>query len=86
MAARVARKQALLKASKPSGGPRDNTLPVGAAVNDIRSDVNPEAGENLRNRSVVENAKIALEKQNEMRGRNKMQKRDDLCEMFGRGC
>jgi len=80
MAARVARKQALLKSGKGAGG----NLPVGAT--DIRSDFNPEASTNLRSRSVIENAKIAVEKQSEMKSRNKAQKRDDLCEMLGRGC
>jgi len=79
MAARVARKKELLAANK--GGVK---APV--AAGDIRSDINPEASTNLRSRSALENAKIAVEKQSEMKSRNKMQKRDDLCEMLGRGC
>jgi len=82
MAARIARKKELLKRSKSGAG--DNEPP--AAASDIRSDVNPDAGVNLRNRSLGENAKVALEKQNEMKGRNKAQKREDMCEMLGRGC
>mmetsp|Transcript_39505 Transcript_39505/g.58043 ORF Transcript_39505/g.58043 Transcript_39505/m.58043 type:complete len:150 (-) Transcript_39505:185-634(-) len=79
MAARVAKKLALQRAA--SGvGPK----PVGAT--DIRSDVNPEAGVNLRSRSSFENAKVAMAKQNEMKNRDKAQKREDLCEMLGRGC
>jgi hypothetical protein len=80
MAARIARKKELLQRSK-SG---DNGPP--AAASDIRSDVNPNAGVNLRNRSLGENAKVALEKQNELAKRNKKQKGEDMCEMLGRGC
>mmetsp|Transcript_19260 Transcript_19260/g.31927 ORF Transcript_19260/g.31927 Transcript_19260/m.31927 type:complete len:155 (-) Transcript_19260:406-870(-) len=80
MAARVARKMELLQAGK---GPR-GARPIRAT--DVRSDVNPEAGESLRARSAVDNAKIAMEKQAEMKNRDKAQKREDLCEMLGRGC
>ena len=52
----------------------------------IRSDYNPEAGANLRSRSFVDNAKATLAKQDELKKRNAKQKRDDLCEMLGRGC
>ena len=52
----------------------------------IRSDYNPEAGANLRSRSMVDNAKSTLAKQDEMKKRKSKQKRDDLCEMLGRGC
>mmetsp|Transcript_5474 Transcript_5474/g.10419 ORF Transcript_5474/g.10419 Transcript_5474/m.10419 type:complete len:151 (+) Transcript_5474:2-454(+) len=79
MAARVARKMELLQARKSGGGRL-------VSATDVRSDVNPEAGENLRARSAIENARIAMEKQNEMKNRSKQQKRDDLCEMLGRGC
>lgn len=79
MAARVARKKELLAQNKAG-------VKAPVAAGDIRSDVNPEASANLRSRSVLENAKIAVEKQSEMKSRNKMQKRDDLCEMLGRGC
>lgn len=78
MAARVARKQELLRRSG-SGSKFVSGL-------DVRSDVNPEAGQNLRSRSMVENAKETLAKQQELKNRNKAQKRDDLCEMLGRGC
>ncbi len=80
MAARVARKQELLRRAKNGGGP----TPVSAT--DIRSDVNPDAGVNLRNRSFAENTKAAMDKQAELKSRDKAQKREDLCEMLGRGC
>lgn len=80
MAARIARKMELLQKSKSGGGGA-----TGRAT-DIRSDVNPEAAVNLRSRSAIENAKIAMEKQKEMKMRDKTQKREDLCEMLGRGC
>lgn len=76
MAARVARKMDLLRGSK-SGGPT-------VRATDVRSDVNPEAAANLRSRSAVENARIAMEKQREMKNRDTAQKREDLCEMLGR--
>ena len=81
MAARIAYKQALKSGKSPKG--RDA---IPATASDIRSDVNPDAGVNLRSRSLGENAKNAMEKQKEMKGRNKSQKREDLCEMLGRGC
>lgn len=80
MAARVRRKQELLRAKSIGGGPS----PVSATA--IRSDVNPDAGVSLRSRSAVENAKIAMDKQKELKKRSKAQTRDDLCEMLGRGC
>mmetsp|Transcript_39295 Transcript_39295/g.118194 ORF Transcript_39295/g.118194 Transcript_39295/m.118194 type:complete len:158 (-) Transcript_39295:177-650(-) len=80
MEARVARKMELLQSGKGPRGPR------GGKATDIRSDVNPEAAENLRSRSALENARIAMDKQNELKNRDKAQKRDDLCEMLGRGC
>jgi hypothetical protein len=80
MAARIARKQELLRKKKGGG---DQT-PVSAS--DIRSDVNPDAGVNLRNRSLAENTKIAIQKQEELKARDKAQKREDMCEMLGRGC
>lgn len=80
MAARIARKQAL----KSGKGLKSDANPV--AATDIRSDVNPDAAVNLRSRSLSENTKIAMEKQKEMKSRNKDQKREDLCEMLGRGC
>lgn len=82
MAARIARKMELLRASKSGGG---SGGPTGRAT-DIRSDINPEASVNLRSRSAIENAKIAMEKQKEILTRDNAQKREDLCEMLGRGC
>lgn len=80
MAARVARKQELLRAQsrRGSGG--------SGLEGSIRSDVNPDAAVSLRSRSVLDNAKEAMRKQEEMKSRDKKQKRDDLCEMLGRGC
>jgi hypothetical protein len=83
MAARIARKMELLRASKSGGGSGGG--PTGRAT-DIRSDINPEAAVNLRSRSAIENAKIAMEKQKELKTRDNAQKREDLCEMLGRGC
>ena len=80
MAARIARKQELLRKAKGGVGPTP------ASATDIRSDVNPDAGVNLRNRSLGENAKIAMQRQDELKSRDKAQKREDLCEMLGRGC
>lgn len=79
MAARVRRKQELLRA-KAGGG----SAPVSATA--VRSDVNPDAGVSLRSRSAVENAKLAMDKQKELKNRSKAQTREDLCEMLGRGC
>mmetsp|Transcript_5310 Transcript_5310/g.12056 ORF Transcript_5310/g.12056 Transcript_5310/m.12056 type:complete len:164 (+) Transcript_5310:171-662(+) len=87
MAARVARKMELLKKKSGGGGPaaaRSDNMAPGAT--DIRSDVNPDAGVNLRSRSALENAKIAMDKQKEMKGRDVAKKREDMCEMLGRGC
>ena len=80
MAARVARKQELLRAQsrRGSGG--------SGLEGSIRSDFNPDAAVSLRSRSVLDNAKEAMRKQEEMKSRDKKQKRDDLCEMLGRGC
>ena len=78
MAARIARKLELQKGTYVKNRPVSST--------EARSDVNPQAAVNLRSRSTVDNAKIALEKQQELKKRDKMQKRDDLCEMLGRGC
>ncbi|EJK45797.1 hypothetical protein THAOC_35567, partial [Thalassiosira oceanica] len=79
MEARIKRKMELLAAKKSSGAP------TGRAT-DIRSDVNPDAAVNLRSRSAIENAKIAMDRQKELKNRDKAQKREDLCEMLGRGC
>eukprot|EP00984_Skeletonema_dohrnii_P006802 scaffold2425_cov76-Skeletonema_dohrnii-CCMP3373.AAC.18 len=89
MAARIARKMELLNKSKSGGGGGGGGGLGGGGttpVTDIRSDVNPEAAVNLRSRSAVENAKIAMDKQKEMKSRDNAKKREDLCEMLGRGC
>ena len=70
----------LLKASK--SGKRE-VVPSAAAIS---SDINPDAAVSLRSRSALENTKIAIAKQNELKTRDKAQKREDLCEMLGRGC
>ena len=93
MAARVARKLELQRKARGGGGgmtstaaPTADGIPSSAYTADIRSDVNPEAGVDLRSRSFLENTKIALEKQEELAKRDQKQKREDLCEMLGRGC
>jgi hypothetical protein len=84
MAARIAKKMALkAKVGKPAADGAD-AIPSTAAA--IRSDVNPAAAVSLRSRSLAENAKTSLSKQQEMSARDKKQKREDLCEMLGRGC
>ena len=80
MAARIARKKELQNMAASRG---QSQFPTGS---DIRSDVNPEAGGNLRSRTFVENTKIAVAKQDELKKRNKKQKAEDMCEMLGRGC
>lgn len=93
MAAKVAKKLALLNGTAgggSSGGSGAGSSGLGAdlptgAMN-IRSDINPEAGQNLRSKTSLENMQLALEKQKELKNRSKTQKRDDLCEMLGRGC
>ena len=82
MAARVARKMELLR--QQSGARTIASSNVYEA--NIRSDFNPDAGASLRSRSFVDNAKASLSKQQELKARDKKQKRDDLCEMLGRGC
>ena len=84
MAARVARKQELLRAQ--SQGSSYGRLPSGSLDGAIRSDINPDAAVAMKSRSVLDNARLALDKQEEMKKRDKKQKRDDLCEMLGRGC
>ena len=79
MAARVAKKMELLRSAKSRTGSTVSST-------DVRSDINPDAAVNLRSRSALENAKIAMEKQKEMKSRDSKQKREDLCEMLGRGC
>jgi hypothetical protein len=81
MAARIARKKELK--SMPPASRGQSQFPTGS---DIRSDINPEAGGNLRSRTFVENTKIAVAKQDELKNRNKKQKAQDMCEMLGRGC
>lgn len=79
MAARVARKQELLRQRSGGGGAPVSSL-------DVRSDVNPEAGVNLRARSLEDNLRGTLAKQAELKARDTKTKRDDMCEMLGRGC
>ena len=96
MAARVARKMELLRqrdAAKKIAPPiqggsgmeaRDGGMP--GMDRYIASDYNPEAGINLRSRSRGENLKSAMAKTEEVKKRSTKQKRDDMCEMLGRGC
>ena len=95
MAARVARKLELQRKARGGGGSSSASsdggvlgegIPASAYTANIRSDVNPEAAIDLRSRSFIENTKIAIAKQEEMNKRDKEQKREDLCEMLGRGC
>lgn len=53
---------------------------------DLPPDFNPEAGTNLRAKTIEQNLKESLEKQKEMKQRKTALKRDDMCEMLGRGC
>ena len=92
--ARVQRKMELLRAK--SGGAPAPKPSVDAQTgmqmnqqffeNNMRSDYNPEAAAALRSRSFVENAKATLASQEELKKRDKKQKREDMCEMLGRGC
>ena len=77
MAARVARKEMLLRQQSRAQPGLDMA---------IRSDINPEAAATLRSRSMTDNARASLAKQAELQSRDKLRKRDDLCEMLGRGC
>ena len=77
----AARKRQLAQQQDIQRGGFASTLQGG-----IRSDYNPEAAANLRARSYADNVKSTLAKQDEMKKRNTKQKRDDLCEMLGRGC
>ena len=76
MAARVRRKQELL---------RERQLGLIKGT-DLPPDYNPEAGTNLRAKSIGQNLKESLEKQKELKQRKTSLKRDDLCERLGRGC
>ena len=91
MEARVARKMELLRAaSKGGSAPRASSAAnsglAGSLESNMRNDFNPDAAVQLRSRSMVDNAKVAMAKQDELKKRDKKQKRDDLCEMLGRGC
>ena len=95
MEARVARKMELLRQrdaaatgrSSPAMDPGEQQIfNQQIYESSIRSDFNPDAGVNLRSRSIIDNAKASLAKQEELKKRDKKQKRDDLCEMLGRGC
>ena len=92
--ARVQRKMELLRA-KSGGAPAPKPsidAQTGMQMNqqffesNMRSDYNPEAAAALRSRSFVENAKATLASQEELKKRDKKQKREDMCEMLGRGC
>ena len=76
MAVRVRRKQELL---------RERQLGLVKGT-DLPPDFNPEAGTNLRAKTIEQNLKESLEKQKEMKQRKTNLKRDDMCEMLGRGC
>lgn len=83
--ARIARKLALQKrsssplpASSTSGLPNAGFLEPSLAP---RADFNPEAGANLRKRSLSES--MAVEKKRE---KEYKRTREDLCEVLGRGC
>ena len=56
------------------------------SATDLPLDYNPEAGENLRSKSIQENMRENLLKQQELKKRDKKTKRDDMSEMLGRGC
>ena len=93
MEARIARKIELQKAQargvRPGsggGGVSSNGGVLRLTDEMANSDVNPEAGVNLRARSIVDNAKESIRRQDELKKRDKKQKRDDMCEMLGRGC
>merc|ERR1712157_74794 len=59
MAARVAKMKELRNGKKSNGQKEQG--------------INPEAGANLRSRSALENAKLALQKQKELKNRDKME-------------
>ena len=82
MAARVARKLELQRAAARGDAGSGNR----GMESNIRSDINPEASLSLRSRGIVDNAKSSIAKQEELKTRTTAQKRDDLCEMLGRGC
>jgi len=78
MAARVRRKEELLRAK--SGGKKQ------VSSTDVRSDVNPDAGLSLRSRSLGDNYKASQKKAEALKEMSRQEKRDELCEMLGRGC
>ena len=67
----ISRKQELLRAQARVGSAQRGL------DGSIRSDVNPEAGVNLRSRSVLDNARSSLEKQQELKSRSKKRARAD---------
>ena len=71
MAARVARKLELQKMAAQG-------QPAYVKASDVRSDVNPEAGADLRSRSFADNARISMAKQEELKKRDNSQKRGKL--------
>ena len=84
-AARIARKLALQKrSSSPAPAATTSGLPNAGFLEPSlapRVDFNPEAGANLRKRSLSES--MAVEKRRE---KEYKRTREDLCEVLGRGC
>ena len=86
-AARIARKLELQKKSMAGGAAppaesayrRDGQLPDDAL--NVRSDFNPEAGQNLRSRTLSQSYDLEKRREKEYK-----RTRDDLCEVLGRGC
>ena len=78
MEARVRRKEELLRQ-------RQGSKATVSAL-EVRSDFNPEAGDNLRSRSLRDNYKVSKERADALKSMSRAQNRDELCEMLGRGC
>ena len=84
--AKLERKKQLQNAKAASPPPGISGLPEDAVVANIRSDINPEAGENLRKMTLEQNLKRSQAIQSSIKNRSTAEKREDLCEMLGRGC
>mmetsp|Transcript_83320 Transcript_83320/g.130072 ORF Transcript_83320/g.130072 Transcript_83320/m.130072 type:complete len:195 (+) Transcript_83320:37-621(+) len=52
----------------------------------VDPDNNPDAGINMRGRSYVENTKRAMEFNERLNKMSEKEKKEELCEMLGRGC
>ena len=76
----------LLPVRSVSGGEGPSGLPTEQALQNIRSDINPDAGVNLRKATLEENMKRNKAAQASLKNRSSLEKREDLCEMLGRGC